>query len=99
MRCKDETYESQLEELRTEIAACDRKILQCVMQRLQYVERVGELKMQNRCGITDSVYEKKVFARNKEYARKLGMSYALCYELTKLLLKFSYKKQQRICDL
>ena len=85
---------SELEKLRSEIDSIDRKIVELFESRMNTVEKIADVKLQQKIGILNSSREENVINKglsllgNKEYSKELE-------EFLKTMMQLSKNVQQR----
>jgi len=84
-----------LEELRNNLSALDRQILELVAQRQAMVTRIGEVKRQSGQATRNFNREKQVLDMARAQAVELGIPPGLAEELMELLIRSSLTKQER----
>ncbi len=84
-----------LEELRNNLSALDRRILELVAQRQAMVTRIGEVKHQSGQATRNFNREKQVLDMARAQAVELGIPPNLAEELMELLIRSSLTKQER----
>ena len=81
--------------LRKDIAQLDRDLLVLIQKRLLIAKELGKLKHAEGLPLQDTTMEKRVLARNKNLAKKLGISPQLVAEMTQILMKYSLEIQNK----
>lgn len=84
-----------LEELRDELSALDRQILELVAQRQAMVVRIGEVKRQDGMATRNFAREKQVLDMARGHAVELGIPSKLAEALMELLIRSSLTRQER----
>jgi chorismate mutase / prephenate dehydrogenase len=84
-----------LEELRNNLSALDKQILELVAQRQAMVERIGEVKRQSGTATRNFAREKQVLDLARTHAVELGIPPNLAEALMELLIRSSLTKQER----
>ena len=84
-----------LDELRRELAAVDRRIIELVARRQQMVREVGEAKQRAGRPIRDFAQERDVVERARAAARELGVSEAVASNLMRELIAYALTDQER----
>lgn len=85
----------ELEELRDQLSALDRQILELVARRQSMVMRIGEVKQQSGEGTRNFAREKQVIDMARADATELGIPPNLAEALMELLIRSSLTKQER----
>jgi len=83
-----------LEALRSELNALDRRLLECVAERQRLVEEIGHTKQESGRGTRDFEREKQVLDRARENARDLDLDPELASTLMTELIRASLTRQE-----
>ena len=81
---------------RTKINEVDDEILILLKKRIQLVEKIGEIKLEESLPIIDDVRYKKILLRIEEKAENLGLSKDMVGEIWELIHKESVKIEKNI---
>ncbi|MBN2526769.1 MAG: prephenate dehydrogenase/arogenate dehydrogenase family protein [Deltaproteobacteria bacterium] len=87
--------EKNLDELRDELLAVDREILEAVAKRLAVVSEIGKAKRRQQLPVRSFTREKKVMAHAMEQAKRLGVPQALATSVLDSLVKHALEIQER----
>ena len=90
---KDETM--NLEELRTNLSAIDRKLVELIAARQQIVSEIGKSKHRTGTGTRDYAREKDVLDMGRAQAIEAGVDPDLVENLLQLLIRTSLESQER----
>jgi chorismate mutase / prephenate dehydrogenase len=85
-----------LDNLRTEIAETDEKIIEYVAKRMRLSKQVGQYKLENGLPIKAFDIEKQVVSRYLDVAQKNEVDADLTQDLARLLIDQSCKAQERL---
>lgn len=84
-----------LEDIRTEIAHIDARILQCLHERKSCVERIAEVKQEKHMPLRLPDIEAEVHKRNKHQAQALALEEAFVFQITELIIAQSLRWQKK----
>ncbi len=82
-----------LPQLRNEIGALDKKILELISERICLAKEVGRIKAERNLPIKDYRVEKHVLERNFKTAAELGLYKELTQEVSQILIKYAVLTQ------
>lgn len=85
----------QIKDLRGEIAAVDREILELVARRRELARAIGEEKDRKGKPLRDFTQEREVIERSRDRAEKLGLSAEVAEDLMERLILYSLTVQER----
>jgi chorismate mutase / prephenate dehydrogenase len=85
----------ELDQLRQDLAAVDRQLLELIARRLDLASAIGSHKRQAGISTRDYAQEREVVERARAAARDLGVSPAVAEQLVMLLIRSSLTVQER----
>jgi len=83
-----------LSRLRDAVKKLDFKILELIQERLNFCQKIGEIKRANRLPICDLIQEEKVMATRIEKGKALGLDEEFVRQLLILLMTHSKRIQR-----
>lgn len=88
--------ERDLSELRGEVAALDKQILQLIAERLEVTRSIGEIKQKRGLPIRDFRVEVEVLRRARERARSVGLDERVAEEISERLMAAAVQTQAEL---
>lgn len=85
-----------LDELRGEVAALDKQILQLISERLEVTKSIGEIKQQKGLPIRDFRVEVEVLRRARKRARSVGLDERVAEEISERLMAAAVQTQAEL---
>ena len=85
----------ELEQLRKNLSAIDRRLVELIAERQQIVSDIGKTKRDSGTGTRDYQREKDVLDMGRAQAEKLGVDPDLVEDLLQLLIRTSLESQER----
>lgn len=85
----------KIKDLRLKINDIDKKILDLVIQRLQVVEEIGDIKREYGVGVIDTNREMEVLSRLIKEAENRGASPDVVKKVWKVLMEISYEIEEK----
>lgn len=89
----DERFIAQLEELRSQIDHVDEKLLQVLKERIEIVEKIGEVKDEHQVRIFQMNRWFKILKNRELSAKNAGLDSEIIHELFQLIHKYSVDVQ------
>lgn len=84
-----------LDDLRTNLSAVDRQLIELIAERQRIVSEIGKSKLQAGAGTRDYAREKEVIEMGRAQASKVGVDPDIAEELLHLLIRTSLESQER----
>ena len=84
-----------LDDLRTNLSAVDRQLIELIAERQRIVAEIGRSKLQAGAGTRDYAREKEVIEMGRAQASKVGVDPDIAEELLHLLIRTSLESQER----